>query len=74
MSTAELLEMSTGERLEAMELLWDSLCHDASKPNSPAWHKDILEKRRQRIDSGEATFVSLDDVKAHFLSKMPSLR
>lgn len=66
MNTAEITKMSSNERLEAMELLWDAICHESSEPRSPNWHKDVLSQRRKRIESGEAKFYSLDEVKSYF--------
>jgi len=66
MSIAEITSMSSSERLETMEQLWDALCHDAVEPSSPTWHEDILSQRRQRIESGETKFYTLDEVKSHF--------
>lgn len=63
MKSAEIENMSTEERLRAMEMLWDSLQKDADGLDSPAWHKEILEERRTKIESGEAEFVSLDEAK-----------
>ncbi|MEK7229203.1 MAG: addiction module protein [Candidatus Binatota bacterium] len=31
---------------------------------SPAWHKDILDERRQRIAEGKARFVDWEKAKA----------
>ncbi len=66
MSIAEITSMTSSERLETMELLWDALCHDAVEPSSPNWHEDILSQRRQRIESGKTKFYTLDEVKSHF--------
>ena len=50
----EVQQMSTSERLRAMETLWDSLCHDSEELESPVWHGEILADRKRRIESGEA--------------------
>lgn len=63
MSIVEIEKMTTPERLRAMEALWDALCHEKSEPESPKWHGDVLAKRRQKIDSGEATFISIEEAK-----------
>lgn len=44
----EIKKMSTLERLQTMEELWDSLCQEKSDLESPKWHKDILEERRKK--------------------------
>ncbi len=63
MSIAEIKKMTTAERLQAMENLWEALCEDEGNLESPAWHEKILEERRRRIESGEATFYTLDQLK-----------
>ena len=30
---------------------------------SPAWHKDILEKRLEKIEKNEVKYISLDELK-----------
>ena len=66
MSITEIKNMTTVERLEAMELLWDALCHEEEEVPSPAWHELILKKRKERIESGEAKFYTLDQLKERF--------
>lgn len=59
--------MSTSERLRAMETLWDSLCHDSEELESPVWHGEILADRKQRIASGDASFLSIEEAKEKLL-------
>ena len=66
MSITEIKNMTTVERLEAMELLWDALCHEEEEVQSPVWHELILKKRKERIESGEAKFYTLDQLKERF--------
>ena len=58
-------KMTQEEKLRAMEALWDALTHGEPEPPSPAWHEEILRSRRARMESGEASFVSLDELKAN---------
>ena len=64
MNIGELKNMSRIERIRTMEALWDSLMEDESGIESPEWHRDILEDRKRKIESGEAVFISLDKLKA----------
>jgi putative addiction module component (TIGR02574 family) len=64
MNTLEIEKMSTIERLEAMEALWDSLLHDGSEIESPEWHSDVLEDRKRKIKNGKAEFISVEKLKA----------
>ncbi|MEO1857365.1 MAG: addiction module protein [Rubritalea sp.] len=58
--------MTTTERLETMENLWDSLSRSSDEVASPKWHEDVLTSRRKHIDSGNAKFYTLDQIKSHF--------
>jgi len=60
----EIEKMTKIERLQAMELLWDLISKD--DVSSPSWHKEILEQRRKRIESGETKFISLEQLKRHY--------
>ncbi|MCG8334504.1 MAG: addiction module protein [Proteobacteria bacterium] len=57
-------KMTTVERIQAMEALWDSLLNDDSDLQSPHWHQDILEGRKRQIESGKANFISIEKLKA----------
>jgi len=64
MNIVEIKKMSTIERLQAMEALWDSLMDEKTEIESPQWHQDILEERKKKIDKGDAEFISLEELKA----------
>jgi hypothetical protein len=64
MNTNEIKKMSTIDRLQTMEALWDSLVDGGDEMESPQWHLDILEERKRRIENGTAEFISLKDLKA----------
>ena len=63
MTIAEISKMSVLERLQTMEALWDSLTHESTEIKSPAWHGDVLSKRKEKIESGNANFISLEELK-----------
>jgi hypothetical protein len=52
-------EMTTEDKLEAMELLWDDLCQRPDEVPSPSWHEAVLKSRE-----GSGVFFSLDEVRA----------
>jgi putative addiction module component (TIGR02574 family) len=64
LEAAEIKQMSLEERLQAMELLWDSISSEPDKVVSPEWHGAVLAERMAKIESGQATFLTLDEVKA----------
>ncbi len=64
MNLADIKKMSTIERLKTMEALWDSLLYENEEMESPEWHEKIIEKRKAKIKSGKAKFISLAELKA----------
>ncbi len=64
MTIAEISKMSVLERLEAMEALWDSLTREPVEISSPKWHEEILSDRKEKIESGDADFISLEALKS----------
>lgn len=64
MNMADIKKMSTIERLQTMEAIWDSLLYENHEIESPEWHEKILEKRKEKIKSGKAKFISLSELKA----------
>ena len=61
---AQIRGMSMAERLRAMEQLWDTLCREAEDIPSPRWHSDVLAERKKRVESGEARFITLEQLRA----------
>lgn len=47
-----------------MEALWDTLWHEDVEIETPGWHLDVLEARKALIASGEAKFLSLEELQA----------
>lgn len=66
MSIADINKMSVHERLTVMEQIWDSLCHEEKTPNSPSWHKDILAKRKMRMDSPGAKYLTIEELRQRY--------
>ena len=64
LETEQIRRMSMAERLQALEQLWDAVCREDSPPPSPAWHDQVLRDRQARAQSGEARFLTLDELKA----------
>jgi hypothetical protein len=60
---SDIEKMSLSERLEAMELLWDSISDNPENISSPAWHGEVLKKRETKVESGEAEYLTLPELK-----------
>jgi Putative addiction module component len=64
MSVAIKLEqMTTADKISAMEYLWDDLCRHASESLSPAWHNDLLVQREDAVTVGESQFLDWEQAK-----------
>jgi len=56
MNMADIKKMSTSERLQTMEALWDSLLYENGEIESPQWHETILEKRKENENQRSLRF------------------
>ena len=63
MLTAEIKNMPTKEKIILMEEIWDTLSYDETKIDSPAWHKEVIDERKNLIQNGKTTFVSINELK-----------
>lgn len=60
-----LNEMSLREKIETMEILWEDISRLPDTFESPPWHKEVLDERRQRVAEGLATFTDWEAAKRH---------
>jgi hypothetical protein len=50
MTTAlQIDQMTLEEKLQTMELLWESISRKPEEFESPAWHETVLQEREERI-------------------------
>lgn len=56
-------QMTTVDKIRAMECFWDDLCRHAEESLSPPWHGDILSERDNSITVGEAQFIDWEQAK-----------
>ncbi len=59
----EVSRLSRAERLQALEWLWASLSPEEEEIESPQWHGEVLAARKARVDSGEAHFLTIAQLK-----------
>jgi hypothetical protein len=64
MNVNDFKKLSRIDRLQAMELLWESMLYENEDIETPEWHDEILKERKKIIESGKAEFISLSDLKA----------
>jgi putative addiction module component (TIGR02574 family) len=60
---AELESLTTAERIQTMEMLWDLLSRDPAAVPSPDWHAEVLSDRLAKVKSGQAQFLTLPQLK-----------
>jgi hypothetical protein len=58
-----LKDMTTGEKLQTMELLWNDICRNVSDLSSPDWHGDILIERENRVKERKEKFLKWNEAK-----------
>lgn len=63
MSTIELSRFTLREKLQIMQSIWEDLRSHVDRFEVPQSHKDILDERRRRVESGEAKLRDWDQVK-----------
>ena len=69
-TTLPIDQMTVGEKLMAMESLWDSLCQDEAQIPVQEWHKQVLDERRRQIETGEAKFIDWETAKANIRDRI----
>jgi hypothetical protein len=68
--------MSLADKLELMESLWNDLSQRPDSFPSPAWHRDVLDERKQLVDEGKLQFLdwdsAIDDLRKELRENTPS--
>jgi hypothetical protein len=58
-----LNQMSTDEKLRALERIWEDLCRVETNIPSPLWHRDVLQAREARLRDVQESFTSWEEAK-----------
>lgn len=67
--TLSLDKMSVSEKIQTMELLWDSICHENADISSPSWHGDVLSARENHAENFEDWNKAKSDITKKINSK-----
>ena len=59
--------LTVAEKVQLLERVWADLCQSPTDMVSPAWHREVLEERKRRLASGEATVSTWRDAKARLM-------
>jgi hypothetical protein len=58
-----LEQMTVLEKIAAIETIWKDLVKSTESIPIPAWHKDVLQARANKIEEGSSTFIDWSDAK-----------
>ncbi len=67
--TIPLDEMTTAEKLQAIEEIWADLQRVTEEIPSPGWHADVLAAREDRVRDGISQFSDWDMAKSRIREK-----
>ena len=56
-------QMTTAEKLHAMETIWADLTRNADSFESPTWHADVLRDRDQYVAEGKEDYIDWNEAK-----------
>ena len=56
-------QMTTAEKLRALEQIWEDLCRTPDEVPSPSWHADVLQDREKRVQEDSSRFVDWAEAK-----------
>lgn len=59
----ELSRLTNAERVESLNAVWESIENRDEEIEWPAWHGEVLAEREAEIASGEAKFLTIDQLK-----------
>jgi hypothetical protein len=68
MNLIQLSHYSLREKFQIMQSIWEEMREHAELAQVPQSHKDLLDERRRRVNSGESTLLQWDEVK-HTIGK-----
>jgi hypothetical protein len=57
-------QMTTEEKLETMEALWENLTRKPDEFASPGWHEIVLKQREESIKSGQEPSIDWEQAKS----------
>lgn len=66
----QLEQMTTEEKLRAMEEIWADLTRSQDDFESPAWHETVLKEREEGVKAGHETFIDWEEAKKHLRDQM----
>lgn len=69
MTTISPEDMTTAEKISAMEIIWNDLCQHSAL-ESPDWHKPVLASREQQCIEGSQVPLGWEKAKQQIRNKI----
>lgn len=69
-TTLDLGGMTTADKLQLMESLWQDLAAEDSAIESPSWHGDVLAERERLNTSGQEKPVDWEEAKKQLRAEL----
>ena len=66
---SDIESMSKTERLLAIDLIWSTLSDPDKEITSPAWHGDVISARMEKVNSGHAKYLTIEQLKIRLNKK-----
>lgn len=63
MAIIRIDNLTVTEKIQFMELLWDSLSIHSENIASPAWHGEVLQEREEALKNQADSFVDWEEAK-----------
>ncbi|MEO8436227.1 MAG: addiction module protein [Pyrinomonadaceae bacterium] len=63
-------QMTTADKLRAMEELWADLIRNQRELESPAWHETVLKQREERLRTGQETPIDWESAKKELRERL----
>lgn len=74
MTHPQIAALPLAEKLELMESLWDSICHEPTVTLAiPDWHQEVLADRIARLDGGKEPVSPWEEAKARIRDQAKKL-
>jgi len=67
--TIEIDHLSRIEKLMVMEAIWEDLSNEDEQIKSPDWHKKVLQRTEQRLNSGQEKIMDWSEAKKELRSQ-----
>lgn len=73
-TTINFDQMTIGEKIGLMELLWRDISSEPENVEVPEWHLRVLEERERALANGDDEFIDFDVAMAEIRERIETRR